>query len=89
MSFGIYDKQDCCWLGNDAGPIVHDERWLALAALTVVCEQTDLHPSRLEVREYDGTGTRLKDELPTDAICWVPVLREHLERHTNRYRTRI
>lgn len=64
--WGVYDIQDNCWIGNDAGPKVFDDFTVARIAAEVCADQLgyELH-GRLEAREYVSGNVRLRDEIPT------------------------
>lgn len=60
--FGLYDCKDRCWLGNSIGPALFDDCDHARAVATVAKEQLDRD---IRARLYDGSGLKLKDEVPT------------------------
>ena len=64
--WGVWDTQDQCWLGTNAagtGPKVFDYLDVARVAAQLVGVQMGWPPKRTEARRYDGSGTKLKDEL--------------------------
>lgn len=79
MRYGIWDPIDQCWLGDGTGPktfgagdVVGEDRELdddgaraiARVSAEIACVQLGWPRNRCQVREYDGSGTKLKDELP-------------------------
>ena len=69
MKWGLYDPMDRCWYGDVDGPKLYDDEGLARIAATVLFFRFE-QKRRVEVREYDGTGTKLRDEVtaPVDAL---------------------
>lgn len=72
MTYGIYDTQDDCWLGENetgTGPKTFDDPKVARLAAEIAAIQLGLprgeKAGRIVVRPYDGSGTVLKDEVPT------------------------
>lgn len=74
MRYGIYDKQDNLWLGeNEAkdGPAVFDEgefgqwaRQIATVAAQVVRIRAGWEHGRVVVKEFDEGALRKRDEVP-------------------------
>ena len=76
MSWGVYDTQDECWLGDSNGPKLFDDvimkgkkaipaNELARIAAQLACVQMRWPPTRVVAREYDGSGTQQKDTVKT------------------------
>lgn len=76
-SYGMYDTQDDCWLGDDAGPKVFTiedsaranglpHRVMAQIAAQMVEVQLGYTPGRVQVREFDVENLRLKDQVQTN-----------------------
>ena len=63
MSFGIYDTETNCWIGNNDGPRTFDDKVLAdIAAQIVACQLG--HPViRYRGQEYSPAPVRLRDVL--------------------------
>lgn len=65
MKYGVYDTDDHCWIGTDQGPATFDDESLAMIAAQVTEVQLRWTLGRLRARPYDGTGTKVRDELTT------------------------
>lgn len=72
MKWGIYDSRDQCWLGDDNGPKLFDDADPALkgnaepiakVAAQGAAMQLRRDPREIRAKEYDGTGTKLKDQV--------------------------
>jgi hypothetical protein len=59
--YGIWDTQDKCWMGNDEGPLVYTEEWMARAALTILSEQ--FRTTRFRKKMFWEDYVVLKDEV--------------------------
>jgi hypothetical protein len=68
--WGLYDTRDHCWIGDDAGPFQYEdsvENGLDMSGeLKAKCASAVLDArmgtlGRYRAREYDGSGTKLKD----------------------------
>ena len=71
FSWGVYDTQDDCWVGNASGPLLYtgtlegpviDGEYLARAAATIVNERMNCG-SRFRAKLFCGGPMRLKDEI--------------------------
>lgn len=65
LVWGIYDKADNCWIGNDDGPRLFDDHIIArMAAQVIECAVygTDLG-CKYEARIYPKAPVRLRDKV--------------------------
>lgn len=65
MAWGIFDTQDDLWIGDDNGPRVFEEEFIAKVAAQVVSDQvlgTDL-VDRFQAREIEDREWRKRDEI--------------------------
>lgn len=75
MTYGIFDKTDTCWIGNDEGPLTFTSFLVArLAAQTLETQvfKTDLG-CRYKAKEFVRQPLRLRDKVdsqmtPLDAL---------------------
>ena len=76
VSYGIYDTQDECWIGDDAGPRVFTradsiemngmpQETIAKLAAQMAGVQLGYVPGRLQPREFHEKELHLRDEIPT------------------------
>jgi hypothetical protein len=61
--WGLFDTADNCWMGDLSGPTVYRDGDIAAIGGSLLAHELDLPSGRLEVRRYDGSGNKLKDEV--------------------------
>jgi hypothetical protein len=61
--WGISDTVDNCWMGDLEGPTVYLDADVAAIGGSMLAHRLELPFGRLEVRQYDGSGIQLKDEV--------------------------
>lgn len=76
VTYGIYDTQDNCWIGDDKGPILYTrdfamtagkgmpQELLARMSAQITCVQMGWAPTRLRALEFTPQELHLKDEIP-------------------------
>lgn len=66
LMWGLLDTQDNTWIGNDAGPVLHEEEWMAKVAAQVADIQLGQEPGRTRAREFPAQrNLRLKETVDT------------------------
>lgn len=63
QKFGIFDVEDKCWLGDDAGPALYEDEVIAKIAAQVQGVRLGYGPTRLEHRPFHGGPTKFKDSV--------------------------
>lgn len=64
--FGIYDKKDDCWLGNNEGPKLFDTELKARLAARILAGQLGWSPTRLVAEEFEEEDLQYKDDVQTE-----------------------
>lgn len=66
LMWGLLDTQDNTWIGDDFGPVLHEEEWTAKVAAQVVDVQLGQEPGRTRAREFPAQqNLRLKETVDT------------------------
>lgn len=63
--YGLLDMVDNCWLGDETGPKLFDELWVARIAAQVADERLGYAPGRTRAIPYMEGPVRLKDQVDT------------------------
>lgn len=64
-AWGLYDKKDDVWLGDDKGPTLYNEEIWARVSARITETQLGYEPGRLEAKSFDWESLRKRDELKT------------------------
>lgn len=62
--WALWDTQDNLWIGNDTGPLRYDDEILGRLAAEVASGILGWEPVRITVKEYDGSATKIRDDVP-------------------------
>ena len=65
--WGLYDKKDNCWLGDENGPKPYEDKTIARIAAQVIADQLGYGElsKRIEARELPDYNLKLKDSVDT------------------------
>lgn len=63
VRWGVWDNVDSCWLGDDFGPKLFDDKTLAQASCQLTAMQLGNDELRYSPKKFKNVKLKLKDEV--------------------------
>jgi hypothetical protein len=61
--WGLWDRDDKCWMGYTHGPLTYGPHWVARFSARIVAARLDYSPLRIQVRRYPRQNVVKRDTI--------------------------
>lgn len=61
--WGIWDRDEKCWMGSSDGPLTYGPHWVARLAARLMAARLDYSPLSIQVKRYPKQKVSKKDDI--------------------------